>query len=129
MKRELLKEYLLDNTDVMRHIVVELNCWNGSLEDLEVWENDEEFFNTFFYNNPAEVARAISFGDYNYNDCYVRFNGYGNLETLSRYEYDDELKDRVEEIIDCLEDNYSNVYVYDNYVKECIEEEEEEEEE
>ena len=68
MKRELLKEYLLDNTDVMRHIVVELNSWDGSLEDLQVWENDEEFFNTFFYNNPSEVARAISFGDYNYYD-------------------------------------------------------------
>ena len=106
MKKEMLlneiKELLLNDMDTLRDVVRELDGWNGCLDYLNVYNNDEEFFDIFFANNPAEVARAIYYGDFNYNDEYIKFNAYGNLETLSEYDYEELLKENVEEVIDCL---------------------------
>ena len=106
MKKEMLlneiKELLLNDMGTLRDVVRELDGWNGCLDYLNVYNNDEEFFDIFFANNPAEVARAIYYGDFNYNDEYIKFNGYGNLETLSEYDYEELLKENVEEVIDCL---------------------------
>ena len=49
-----------------------------------------------------EVARAIYYGDYNYNDEYIKFNGYGNLETFSKYDYKELLEENIEEITENL---------------------------
>ena len=106
MKKEMLlneiKELLLNDVDTLRDAVNELNSWNNCLDYLIVYENDEEFFDMFFKGRPAEVARAIYYGDFNYNDEYIKFNAYGNLETLSEYDYEELLKENVEEVIDCL---------------------------
>ena len=106
MKKEMLlneiKELLLNDMDTLRDVVRELDGWNGCLDYLNVYENDEEFFDIFFEGRPAEVARAIHYGDFNYNDEYIKFNAYGNLETLSEYDYEKLLKENVEEVIDCL---------------------------
>ena len=110
MLREKLQGLLLEDTGNLMTIVEELNNWNSSLDYLRVYENDEEFFEMFFSNNPMELARAIYYGDYKYSDEYVRFNGYGNLESLSDYQYEKELKDNINEIIDELMENYNNIY-------------------
>ena len=106
MKKENLlneiKGLLLNDFITLKDVVRELNSWNGCLDYLEVYENDEEFFDMFFEGRPAEVARAIFYGDYNYNDEYIKFNGYENLESLSEYDYEELLKENIEEIIDCL---------------------------
>jgi len=93
-------EHLKENVDTISEIVSDCNSWNGSLEDYYYWENDEEFFNVFFENRPMEVARACFYGDYKYCDAYVHFNAYGNLDSCEDYEYEDVLKDNVEEILD-----------------------------
>lgn len=62
-------------------------------ENLSVSEwmpHDEEFYNLYFSEEPAHAVRAAIFGDVHWADDYVRFNGYGNLETASRIPYDDE---------------------------------------
>lgn len=62
-------------------------------ENLSVSEwmsHDEEFYNIYFSEKPADAVRAAIFGDVHWSDDYVRFNGYGNLETKSRIPYDDE---------------------------------------
>ena len=106
MKKEMLlneiKGLLLNDLDVLRDVVSELNSWNGCLEYLEVYENDEEFFNMFFEGKPTELARAIYYGDFNYNDEYIKFNGYGNLETFSKYDYEELLEENIEEITENL---------------------------
>ena len=106
MKKEMLlneiKELLLNDMDTVRDVVRELDGWNGCLDYLNIYNNDEEFFDIFFEGRPAEVARAIYYGDFNYNDEYIKFNAYGNLETLSEYDYEELLKENVEEVIDCL---------------------------
>ena len=112
MLREKLQGLLLEDTEYLMTIVQELINWNSSLDNLRVYENDEEFFEMFFKGtHPMEIARAICYGDYGYNDEYVRFNGYGNLESLSDYQYEKELKDNINEIVDELMENYNNIYL------------------
>lgn len=77
------------------------NLENASLEDIynkldsEYQENiidwvpfDDEFFNTYF-DDPYEAARAVFFGDIkNWNDDYIRFNAYRNLESTNTIDYE-----------------------------------------
>ena len=113
MKRENLlneiKGLLLNDLDTLKDVVRELNSWNTCLDYLDVYNNDEEFFNMFFEGKPAELARAIYYGDFNYNDEYIKFNGYGNLETFSEYEYEELLEENIEEIT-------KNFIVYAEYI-------------
>lgn len=97
--------------DELREMVGEVNSWNGGLDYLNYQENDEEFFNTYFYNKPDEAVRATYYGNYNYMDDYVRFNAYGNLESCSELEYEKELENYKEEIIDAY---YENINEMDN---------------
>ena len=62
-------------------------------ENLSISEwmpHDEEFYNIYFSEKPADAVRAAIFGKVHWMDDYVRVNGYGNLETTSRIPYDDE---------------------------------------
>ena len=130
MREEKIREYLLNNEETLLDVVSELNSWNGCLENLDFFENDEEFFNTFF-ENPMEAIRATYYGDYNYNDEYVKFNGYGNIDSYSEYERIEEIKDSIDDIVDNLIEYYYNIYIDDeleNLILELLEEEEEEEE-
>ena len=106
MKKENLlneiKGLLLNDFNTLEDVVRELNSWNACLDYLAVYENDEEFFNMFFEGKPAELARAIYYGDFNYNDEYIKFNGYGNLETFSKYDYEELLEENIEEITENL---------------------------
>ena len=106
MKKENLlneiKGLLLNDLSTLEEVVRELNSWNACLNYLDVYSNDEEFFEMFFEGNPMEVARAIYYGDYNYNDEYIKFNGYGNLETFSKYDYEELLEENIEEITENL---------------------------
>ena len=82
----------------LREMVSEVNSQDRSLENLDYYENDDDFFNTYFSNNVIEAVRAVSFGDYNYSDDYVRFDAYENLESASEYEYYSELENYADEI-------------------------------
>ena len=82
----------------LREMVSEVNSWDSSLENLEYYENDDDFFNTYFSNNVLEAVRSVSFGDYNYSDDYVRLDAYGNLESASESEYYSELENYADEI-------------------------------
>ena len=127
MKKNKIREYLLNNEDVLLDVVSELNSWNSCLENLDFWENDEEFFNTFF-DNPMEAIRATYYGNYNYNDDYVKFNGYGNIDSYSEYERIEEIKDNIDDIVENLVEYYYNIYIneeLENLLLELLEEEEE----
>ena len=61
--------------------------------DEEFFSFDEEFFNIFF-SDPMEAARATFFGHINnWQDEYIRFNAYGNLESFDEYSAVDEISD------------------------------------
>lgn len=58
--------------------------------DIIDWQpNDNEFWEIYFDDNPQEAARATYFGDIrNWNDPYIRFNAYSNLETTYSIDYE-----------------------------------------
>jgi hypothetical protein len=61
---------------------------------------DEDFFATAF-SNPMDAARATFFGDIqSWSDEYIRFNGYGNLESVSEYNVDSEIEGYLEDIFE-----------------------------
>lgn len=98
---EKLKEYLKEelNTEQLKEMARSVIQYNGALDWLDYWENDEDFFETMFQTK-NEVARAICYGAYNYTDDYVQINAYGNLISVSGWEYEKEIEDYKEEIIE-----------------------------
>ena len=119
---ENIKNYLLNHIDEIGGIISDINSIDGSLDFLEYWNNDEEFFNTFFYNNPMEAVRSEFYGDYNYCDKYVKFDGYGNLKSVDDYELEKEYKYYIDEIIDSLLENYQEMIICDKELIKLIEE-------
>ena len=85
--------------------------YDGSFEDLDYRENDEDFFETYF-RTKDEVARATCYGDHNYTDDFVRFNAYGNLESASKYQVEEEIENYREEIIEHYLELYADNNVY-----------------
>lgn len=114
-----LRRYLLENLEELKGVVAEINGYNGSLDYLEVWENEDYIINELF-SNPYEAIRSSYFGCYNFNDSLIRFNGYGNIESLSESEYMDELTENIEDIIDELMKIYNNLNITEE-LKELIE--------
>ncbi len=105
-----------------KHLVSLWNeyCSDSRMDDF-VYLNDEDFFIENF-NNPYDVVLRIHFGDYNYNDKYVVFNAYANLETFN----DPEEQIYKPELVEWLVDN---VKVAEDYGFEYEEEYDEEDEE
>lgn len=121
MKKNELKKYLLDNMETLLDVVDELNNWNLCLDYLDFWENDEEFFNTYF-DSPMEIIRAIHYGDYNYNDDYVKFNGYGILVSYTEDKRDEKIKDNIDDIVNCLIKYCNDIIIYDERLEKLLEE-------
>ena len=117
-----IKNYLLNHINVIGEIVSEINCLNGSLDFLEYWNNDEEFFNTYFYNNPMEAVRSSFYGDYKFCDEYVKFNGYGNLESFNDYDLEKEYKEYLDEITNSLLEHYQEISICDDDLIKLIDE-------
>lgn len=105
---EKLKEEL--TIEELREMAQDVNSWDGELEDLNYYENDEEFFEMFFADKVDEAVRAVCYGNYNYTDSYVRFNAYGNLDSCDEWEYQKEIENSAEEIINAYLENISDMW-------------------
>lgn len=106
---ENVKAFLLDNMDVLKSAVQQLNAWNGCMDHLDVYENEEDFFDSHFYNKPMAAVRAAQYGEYCFTDEYVRFDGYGNLESLDEDDYHAELEQEIDVIIGHLQELYGRL--------------------
>lgn len=82
----------------LMNIVREINSYDSSLDWLDFEYNDEEFFKVFFGDNVIEAVRAAHFGNYNFTDEYVIFDGYGNLNSFSEYQIEEEIRNSLDEI-------------------------------
>ena len=110
--KEKVKEYLLaHDDDELIEVVEEINSFNGELEFIRYYPNDEEFFDTFFKDNPTEAVRASFYGQYNYCDSWVKFDEYGNLESADGYTLVKELKYYIDEIVTELIKVYKEIEV------------------
>ena len=110
---ELNREYIMEffsqdnNFEECYRIISELNSYDGSLEHLDYYHNDEEFFSIFYGSNVMEVVRALCHGVYSYDDDFVKIDAYGNLESacpteiMTLYDlYKDEIADKILELYD-----------------------------
>ena len=82
-------------------------CANDNIDGC-FYTFDEEFFVTFF-NSSYDAARATYYGSISWSDDYIRFDGRGNLESLSE-----------QQIISEAEDNLEYIYEWDGvseYIK------------
>lgn len=110
-------------TDREKIIIYNNYCSEHGDSDKMLYDFDEEFFEMAFGNDPIEAARATFFGDIqNWSDEYIRFNGYGNLESLSEY-------DAVKVAEDHLDDIYEYEDVWEDYIETEEDEDEDEEDE
>lgn len=96
-------------------------CEDNSLMDDYIYTFDEETINELF-SNPWDALRAAHFGDISFNQDYFRFNGYGNIETLSDYEIESDLD--WEAVSDWLEENPDKAFGYGLEYEEDEEDEE-----
>ena len=112
MNIEKIKEFLLNNSEEIKNVIAEVYNWNGSLAGLEVFDNDEYFFNDIFYGSKYELVEKIANGSYRIEDDLVRFNCYGDIESLNRREYEAELKENIDDIIEELIGCYDDLMYY-----------------
>lgn len=97
------------DTDMLEELVNECNSWNDSLEEYQVYSFDEEFFELYFSGNVIDAVRATYFGNIqNWRDEYIRFNAYGNLESMNEWQYHNMLKENVEDIVETSLDLYQD---------------------
>jgi hypothetical protein len=80
---EAITDYLNELSDNELVNVHNQYCQNCNYSDDEIYSNDDDFFNTFFEGEVLKAVRAASFGEFRYQDKYIVFNGYGNLDTFN----------------------------------------------
>lgn len=87
-----------------------ISLWNEyqyeTSSESQIYENEEDFFDTFF-TKAIDAVRAAHFGEYNYHDTYVSFDGYANLESYNDVDYQidfNELSNWLEEDPDSYQD-------------------------
>lgn len=83
----------------LAEMVQEVNSWDSSLEDfdyIEMEQLDELLINV----EPTEVLRMAHFGDFNWSDGLVKIDVYGNLESISFYEFQSVLESNYNEIVE-----------------------------
>ena len=85
--------------------------------DDDIYPNDEDFFNMFYYNDPYNAVQRAVYGDYQPMHDYVMFDGYGNLKSLNTYELEKYMSD--DEIAEFLDEN-------EEYIEDYLELEDEE---
>jgi hypothetical protein len=130
MKREKFIKAIIEEIETFdSDQMVQLNNWYADEQncpDDQIYSNDANFFADVYGRDIMEAVRAVSYGEYNYNDDWVKFNGYGNLVTMGRVREDD-LCESVDIIAEEVADNFSKYDHLFDLKEDDFEEEEEEE--
>ena len=87
-QNEALIQTIIDEINAMTESeLIELNnvyCDSCNMPDNHIYNNDEDFFNMLGWSG-LRVAQSVFYGDYNYSHAWVTFDGYGNLQSYSRF--------------------------------------------
>lgn len=90
----------------LAYLLQHMRLYDGCFEDTVYYDMDE--FDDFMSDcTPMEIARMIFFGEFNPNDDFFRFNGYGNLESANGDDVVAEAEDLKDDIVDHLVNSYS----------------------
>lgn len=94
------------NGDDLTYLLQHMNSYDGCFEEATYYDMDE--FDEYMSNyTPMVLAQMIYFGDFNPNNDYFHFNGYGNLESADWPDVVAEAEDLESDIIDHLVHYYS----------------------
>ena len=85
--------------ETLQYMASEVNGWDGSLENLEYYEMNQ-FNELMSGHDPEFIARIIFFGNFNPTHDYFRFDGYGNIETISNWELERVMEDWADDIVE-----------------------------
>lgn len=102
-----LKKMLLEDIDELMELTQTINSYNGSLDDLELYDMDmfDELMGAYAEKEGAlKLAYRIVYGNFNPAHDYFGFDGYGNLISCYKYEYQENLRNSIDEIIEASED-------------------------
>ena len=94
-KASLVEEFS-DELDMLEYILD--NYSDREYHNLLVFDDLDEMLQGY---DPSTVASMVFFGNIqNFNDDYFRFDGYGNIESLNQWEYERELLDLENELLE-----------------------------
>ena len=129
---ERIREYLLNEEEILVNIVMGINAYNGSFETIIPYENDEYTINELFENNAYNFMERCQYGNYSIHDDYFTFDTLGNIYSCNWDDIVEETVYYIDEIIEELLSIWSELYINEELkelIEEYLKEEEEEEEE
>lgn len=89
------------------NICRDANSWDGSFDNL--WAFDAEDIDEYLCDiKPYDIMCRIVFGNVDNVNHMLRFDAYGNLESVHEWELEDECKHYIHEIADWLMDDYDH---------------------
>ncbi|XWX34448.1 hypothetical protein EXQLCQDZ_CDS0088 [Staphylococcus phage PG-2021_5] len=94
------------NFDKLQQLIEEVNeITNGAYDNI-IKEEKETFWNSLEIRDekPERIANMIHFGSYNPLDEFIGFDGYGNIESMDKHTYYNELKDYQTELLKEIEE-------------------------
>lgn len=115
-----MEKILRSDMHLTMDIVGQLNSLNGSFETYTLYNMDDfdEIIGEGY--TPTELAQRIFFGDFNINDDYFYFNGYGNLESITEYDMEGHFEMIIDEVVDSMIYNYNDLYIDNDNLNDLI---------
>lgn len=103
-RSEYLDNYINEEMDISIDMLGDYNEWllNNNDGDSYIYDDLEEMLQGF---STMDVVRATYFGNFNFADNYYRFNGYGNIDSLTDTEIEREMRDNREFLEWYIEEN------------------------
>lgn len=84
-----------DHFELLEEYKNELNIENEDI--FNYWNDFEEFFEANFANDLEGLANAVCYGDYRGTDDKITFDGYGNIKSVSEWDFEAEVEELFEE--------------------------------
>ena len=102
LQENAIREYLLENEEERLDICRSIDSYDGSMDFCNTWDLEELCNNS---SDAYEIARSIIYGNVNNVNDDVKYNAYGNLESVSEYDLESESESYIDEIIDFIDSN------------------------
>ena len=108
-REEILEGIRSLSFEELLNLAQDIESYNGALEGWRI--NDKEFFDCYFDGDTLGAVRAVCYGTYNYSDDYVKFDAYGNLESGSQWDVQEDILLEEDTILDEILENHHNLDV------------------
>ena len=107
-----IKEWLSDNDEARVAICRDINNYDGSMDEFDTWDIEELCTES---SNTYDIVRAVIYGSVNNIVENVRFDAYGDLETVYQSDLENESESYIDDIVEFIKDNGCNYLSYTLY--------------